>query len=272
MAGRLANKVALITGTGNGQGRAAAILFAREGARVVGCDLDVSGNEETVRLVTSALGEMVGMAPVDAADPTQAQAWVEEAASVYGRIDVLYNNAGSVRDAPIESLSAAKWHYTMKNEIDIAFFPTKAAWPFLRERGGVIISTASVAAHLGLEGCIAHCAAKGAVVSMARAFAAEGAPDGIRSFSISPGPIVTEGSEWYFDDPEVKERSTGSTLLGRWGRPEDVANAAVFLASDESAYMTGSDLALDGGMLIKRPGKEGSSSAEGKDPRLAPLD
>jgi meso-butanediol dehydrogenase / (S,S)-butanediol dehydrogenase / diacetyl reductase len=257
--GRLENKVVLISGTGNGQGRAAALLFALEGARVVGCDVNVEGNEETVRRVLAAGGEMVGMAPVDAADPEQARAWVEEAARLHGRIDVLFNNAGSVRDFPIESLAADDWRYTMKNEIDIVFFPTQAAWPYLKERGGVIISTASVAGHLGLAGAVAHCTSKGAVLSMSRAFAAEGAPHGIRSFSISPGPIPTEGSEWYFGDPARYARSTSGTLTGRLGRPDETAKVALFLASDDSSYMTGSDIPVDGGMLVKQPGSTAGS-------------
>jgi meso-butanediol dehydrogenase/(S,S)-butanediol dehydrogenase/diacetyl reductase len=254
MPGRLANKVALITGTGSGQGRAAALRFTEEGARVVGCDLNVEGNTETVRRVRERGGEMVGMAPVDAADPDQVAAWVDEAADIYGRVDVLYNNAGSVRDAPIETLSAENWHFTMKNEVDVVFFPTKAAWPHLKERGGVIISTASVAGHLGLDGQVAHCASKGAVIAMTRAFAAEGAPHGIRAFSISPGPIRVEGSEWYFDDPAVKERSLSALLIERFGVADDIANVALFLASDESSFMTGSDIPVDGGMTVKRPG------------------
>lgn len=98
---------------------------------MIGCDVNVEGNEETVRRVVAEGGTMVGMAPVDAADPDQARAWVEAAAQLHGRIDVLYNNAGSVRGRSIESLAVDDWRYTMKNEIDIVFFPTQAAWPYL---------------------------------------------------------------------------------------------------------------------------------------------
>jgi meso-butanediol dehydrogenase/(S,S)-butanediol dehydrogenase/diacetyl reductase len=254
MAGRLQDKVALITGTASGQGRAAALLFAQEGAHVIGCDLGVDGNDETVRRVKELGGDMAGMAPVNAADPDQVRAWVDEAARIHGRIDVLYNNAGSTRDAAIELISDDDWHFTMRNEIDIVFFPTRAAWPYLKKRGGVVISTASVVGHRGHAGLVAHSTSKAAVRAMARSFAAEGAPYGIRSFSISPGPIRVEGSEWYFDDPVVKEESISSTLLARLGKAEDIAHVALFLASDESAYMTGCDLPVDGGFLAKRPG------------------
>jgi meso-butanediol dehydrogenase/(S,S)-butanediol dehydrogenase/diacetyl reductase len=262
---RLENKVALITGTGNGQGRAAALLFAREGARVVGCDVNGEGNEETVRRVVAAGGEMTGMAPVDASDPDQARAWVEEAARLHGRIDVLYNNAGSVRDRSIGSLGVEDWRYTMKNEIDIVFFPTQAAWPYLKESRGVVISTASVAGHVGMAGAVAHCTSKGAVLAMSRALAAEGAPYGIRSFSISPGPIAVEGSEWYFSDSDTYARSTARTLAGRRGRPEEVAEVALFLASDATSYMTGADLPVEGGLLVMHPGS--SATADGAQTR-----
>jgi NAD(P)-dependent dehydrogenase (short-subunit alcohol dehydrogenase family) len=261
MAGRLEGKVALITGTGSGQGRAAALRMTQEAARVVGCDLNAEGNEETIRRVKEQGGEMVGMAPVDVADPHQIRAWVDEAAQVHHRVDVLYNNAGSTRDAAIELIQADDWHFTMRNEIDIVFFATQAAWPYLKERGGVIISTASVSGHLGSPGKITHATSKGAVIAMSRAFAAEGAAHGIRSFSISPGPIRVEGSEWYFDDPLVREQSTSSTLLGRLGRAEDIADVATFLASDESSFMTGCDIPVDGGLLAKRPGNRSGDVA-----------
>lgn len=256
MAGRLESKVALISGTGGGQGRAAALLFAREGARIVGCDVNVDANEETVRRVIAAGGEMVGMAPVDAGDPDQAGAWVEQAAQVYGRIDVLYNNAASARVAEIESLSVEDWRYTMKNVVDIVVFPTRAAWPYLKVRGGVVISTASVSGHLGLVGQLPYSAGKAAVMSMARTFAAEGAPHGIRSFSISPAPILVEALEPYLTDPVVREQWTSSSLFKRAGQPEEVASVALFLASEESSYMTGSDIPVDGGMLVKRPASD----------------
>lgn len=254
MAGRLDDKVALITGTGSGQGRAAALLFAQEGAHVVGCDLNVEGNEETVRRVTESGWDMVGTAPVDAADAGQVRAWIDDAARVHGRIDVLYNNAGSNRDGPIETLAPEDFRFTLRNEIEIVFLPTQAAWPYLKERGGVVISTASIVAHRGHAGLVAHSAGKAAVQSMTRSFAAEGAPHGIRAFSISPGPIRVEGSEWYFDQPNIKEESISSTLLGRLGRADDIAQVALFLASDESAFMTGCDVPVDGGFLTKRPG------------------
>lgn len=244
MAGRLAGKVALITGTGGGQGRAAARLFAREGARVVGCDVNEDGSEETVRLVKSDGGDMVAMAPVDLGDPDQARQWVDEAASIHGRIDVLYNNAGSCRDAPIEEIAVEDWRFTCRNEIDVVFFTTKFAWPYLKRNGGVVISTASVAAHAGLSGLVAHCTGKGAILAMSRVFAAEGVQYGIRAISISPGPVARPERP---QPPEYVKASGDATPMKRQATVDEIASLALFLASDDSAYMTGCDVPIDGG-------------------------
>ena len=196
MSKRLEGKVALITGTGGGQGRAAALKFAEEGALIVGCDLFEEGNLETVAAVNAAGGSMTGMAPVDLSDPEAAEAWVEAAAAVHGRIDVLYNNASSPRFVPMPDLSVDDWQYSIRNELDLVFYVTKFAWPYLAERGGVIINTASISAHVATPdvGMAAHCAAKGGVLALTRVFAADGAKNGIRAVSISPGPIKTPGA------------------------------------------------------------------------------
>lgn len=249
---RLDGKVVLITGTGGGQGRVAALRFASEGARVVGCDIKQSGNEETVALVSASGGQMTGMAPVDLSDPEQASAWVEEAARVHGRIDVLYNNAGAVRHKSIEELSLDDWHFGIRNEIDLVFYVTKFAWPHLKARGGVIVSTSSVAGHVGIPTMLTHCAGKSAVLAMSRVFAAEGAAHGIRSVSISPGPIASSLEHGYFSDPENVRSSAALTMLGRVGGADDIAAAAVFLASDDASFMTGCDVVIDGGSIAGR--------------------
>ncbi len=247
MTGRLEGKVALITGTGGGQGRSAALKFTAEGARVVGCDVLVEENEETVRQVLAAGGEMVGMAPVDLGDPEQAKAWVDEAAAAFGKVDVLYNNAGIGRHKPIEELTIDDWRFTMRNEVDLVFWVTKFAWPYLKESKGIIISTASIAGHVGIANLVPHCTGKGAVLSMSRAFAAEGAPFGIRSVSISPGPIASPVSAEIMADPERAAAWAQSTILKRVGTVDEVAAAAIYLASDDASFLTGCDLAIDGG-------------------------
>src|SRR5258707_8706582 len=135
MAGRLQNKVVLITGTGGGQGRAAALLFASEGAIVVGSDVKEDGNNETARMVVEA-GFQMDASTVDVSDDEQCKAWVERAAQTYGGIDVLYNNAASVLFAPFPEMGAAEWHYALRYELDVIFFPSKYAWPHLAARGG----------------------------------------------------------------------------------------------------------------------------------------
>lgn len=252
MGGRLEGKVALITGTGSGQGRAAALKFAQEGALVIGCDLNQQGSDETVALVEAAGYTMTAMAPVDLGDPEAARAWVEESAQIHGRVDVVYNNASGPRFAPIPDMSVEDWRAGIRNELDLVFYVTKFAWPYLAERGGVVINTASTSAwtstrHLGFA---AHCAAKGGVVALTRVIADDGAADGIRAVSISPGPIRSPELERNFLSkvPDAEQMVLSTILANRIGEPEDVANLAAFVASDEAGFITGVDLLVDGGL------------------------
>lgn len=145
MGTRLAGKVALITGTGGGQGRAAALLFAREGGEVVGCDLKQDGAAETVELVRREGGSMTSIQPVDLGDSGQARQWVEQAADVYGGFDILYNNAASATFASIGVLTDDDWRLMIRNELDLVFYTCSAAWPHLLARGGgSIINTGSI--------------------------------------------------------------------------------------------------------------------------------
>ncbi|HVW17274.1 MAG TPA: SDR family NAD(P)-dependent oxidoreductase [Solirubrobacteraceae bacterium] len=252
---RLDGKVALITGTAGGMGRAAARLFAAEGARVAGCDVQVEGAAETERLVRGDGGEMTSTAPVDLADWRQASAWVESAVATYGGIDVLYNNAGTPRVGPFDDVTPDDWHFTIRNELDLVFMVTKAAWPHLIARGGgVVINTASVSADRGVASFVqqaAHGAAKGGIRSFTRHVAASGARHGIRANSISPALIVTPQIAEFLEDPghpmhEIRRNHP----LRRLGEPEDVAKVALFLASDEAAYLNAIDIRVDGGQTI----------------------
>ena len=248
MAGRLEGKVAFITGTGGGMGRSAAVRFAEEGAVVVGCDLNAEGNAQTVTLVEDVGGRMDGTAPVDLGDFAQCRAWIDRGVATHGRLDILWNNASAVVFATIDQMSVEEWDFSIRNELSIVFFATKAAWEHLAINGGVIINTASVAGHGGGPGGIAHSATKAAVLGMTHVIAAEGAAHGIRAVSISPGVIETPGSAEQLAIPGATEALLAGSLVRRLGQPEDVAHAAVFLASDDASFVTGADFLIDGGL------------------------
>jgi meso-butanediol dehydrogenase/(S,S)-butanediol dehydrogenase/diacetyl reductase len=250
--GRLDGKIALITGTGGGMGTVAAQLFAREGARVVGCDLDAEGAKQTVELVRAEGGEMTAMAPVDLGDAAAAQDWVDEAVKVYDGIDILYNNASTQRFAPLEELTPADWDFTIRNELSLVFYTTRAAWPHLQARGGgSIINVGSIAALRGVEFMAqnAHSSANGGVLALTLQLVVEGGPYGIRANVISPGMTETPNTTPLLENPSERLRSVvlDRIPLGRVGRPEDVVNAAIFLASDESSWVSGANIVVDGG-------------------------
>ncbi|MEU8181466.1 SDR family NAD(P)-dependent oxidoreductase [Micromonospora sp. NPDC049044] len=249
--GTLDGKVVLITGTGGGLGRVAAQIFAREGAKVVGADIQVAGNDETVELVRGAGGEMTGIAPVDLTDPEQVRTFVEDAATVYGGLDVVYNNAAALRFGPMPDFSVADWRYTITGELDMPYFVSKFAWPHLVQRGGgVIINAASMAGMIAghVPPMVGHTAANAGVIGLTRQLALEGAPHGIRVVAVSPGPIISPASERDLGDNQAaRDAITGKTLLKRFAQPEEVAELVVFLASDRASYITGANYPVDGG-------------------------
>jgi NAD(P)-dependent dehydrogenase (short-subunit alcohol dehydrogenase family) len=252
MSDRLAGKVCIITGTGGSVGRAAALTFAREGARVVGTGLYADDSEETVRLVREAGGTMVSMHPCDLTKPSGCKALVDLAIQTFGRIDVLFNNAAMAYFNWIEDITDEEWDRNRREEVDLVFYLTRAGWPYLKASGGVVVNTASLNALMSFKGhpSLAHTTAKAGIIGMTRQLAMEGREHGIRANSISPGVIETNQTREQLKDPEWSGYMLGKTLLGRLGRPEEVARVALFLASDDSSYVTGVDIVVDGGMKV----------------------
>jgi meso-butanediol dehydrogenase/(S,S)-butanediol dehydrogenase/diacetyl reductase len=253
--GRLQDKVALITGVASGQGRAAALLFAREGALVVGCDVDAGGAQATLELAREEGQALTAMAPVDLADVERAHAWVQEAAAAHGRIDILYNNASKPEFAPFPEMTLEAYRFTVANEIDLVWHVCQAAWPHLRESGGVILNTASIAGIIGTRDLMqsAHVLTKGAIISFTRQLAAEGAAHGIRANSVSPGVIASPPVQAQLDllgNEAPMMSMIRTTAGGAAGQPQDIAYAALYLVSDEARFVTGENLVVDGGATV----------------------
>lgn len=250
VAGRLRDKVCIVTGTGDGMGRAAALLFCAEGAKVVGCDINAQKAEATLREANKAGGLMVSLQPSDLTKQDQCDALVKLALDSYGGIDVVYNNAAMAYFGWMDQFTVEEFARTMNEELVIVFRLCKIVWPHLIARGGgSIINVASTSAKIAykvLPG-IAHTAAKGGVLAMTRQLAMEGGKHNIRANTVSPGLIETGQTRDFLKMPEFLGPMMDKLMLGRVGKPEEVARAVLFLASDESSFVTGADIAVDGG-------------------------
>ncbi|MFT4067745.1 SDR family NAD(P)-dependent oxidoreductase [Paraburkholderia sp.] len=249
---RLRGKVAVVTGIGSGIGRACAMLFAAQGARVVGCDIDADSAGRTVDAVRANGFEMDSLQPCDLTDPEGAAKLVEFACARHGGFDVVVNAAAFGAFAWLQEMDyQTQWRATLTGELDIVFLLCKAAWPVLIARGGgSVINFASANASVALDGspAVAHCAGKGGVLAMTRQLAMEGGLHGIRVNSISPALVETAATRAHMAaQPEFLERALAKAMVKRTGQPEDIAWCALYLASDESSWVTAANFPIDGG-------------------------
>lgn len=252
---RLAKKVAIITGAATGIGRAAALLFAREGARVVVADVDEEGGRETVALIEEAGGEALYVR-VDVTRPADVERMVRTAVETYGRLDVLFNNAAVNLAATVTETSEEAWDRIMAVNVKGVFLGCKYAIPAMAAGGGgVIVNTASAAAIVGLKGLAAYTTSKGAVLQLTRNVALDYADQKIRANALCPGVTATAMTLSVIEkspNPEaMRQRMDAGRPLGRMADPEEIARAALFLASEESSFMTGVPLIVDGGFTAE---------------------
>jgi NAD(P)-dependent dehydrogenase (short-subunit alcohol dehydrogenase family) len=248
---RLAGKVALITGAGNGMGRAAALLFASEGARVVVADAVEAGGMLTVEAIRDAGGDAT-FVHVDVSHADQVSAMVDRTMGHYGTLDVLYNNAGILPpdDAGLTETPEATWDRVMEVNLKGVWLGCRFGVPAMVDSGGgSIVNVSSLVALMGsATPQIAYTASKGGVLALTRELAIEYARQGIRANTLCPGPIETPLLAELLGDPNWARRRLVHIPMGRPGRAEEVARAALFLASDDSSFMTGASLVVDGGI------------------------
>jgi NAD(P)-dependent dehydrogenase (short-subunit alcohol dehydrogenase family) len=251
---RLADKVTIITGAGGGMGRVAARMFAKEGARVVVAEFGEAAGRETVDLVKGDGGEAT-FVKVDVADEASAKEMVDHAVATYGRLDVLYNNAGVMPEADhsVIDTDVATWDQVMAVNVRGVFLGCKYAIPAMEATGGG--SIINIASFVALVGCSvpqdAYTASKGALLSLTRSLAVQFAPKGIRTNAICPGPVETPLlMDWLVKDEGAKQVRLARNPTGRFGKPEEIVHMAVYLASDESRWTNGASLVVDGGITV----------------------
>lgn len=246
MAGRMQGKVAFVTGGGSGIGAATAQRLAQEGATVVVC----GRRREPLDQIVASIGAAGGMAEAvvaDVSDEAGFTAALEAAAQRHGRLDVLVNNAMAYTWGSIEEMSTADWHANFSTSVDGTFWGTRTAMRLMKGKGGAIVNVSSICGQLGTPWMAGYSAAKAAIDNFSRAAAAEGAPHGVRVNVVIPAVVETPATAGMLADEASRKNTEKLIPMGRVGQPKELANAILFLASDEASYITGASLPVDGG-------------------------
>lgn len=246
MTARLQDKIAFITGGGSGIGAATAERFAEEGARVVICGRRQEPLDEVVARIRAAGGQAEAVV-ADVSDEAAFTAALADCARRHGRLDILVNNAMAYTWGPIESMSSADWQANFATSVDGTFWGTRSALQLMKAHGGAIVNLSSICGTLGTAWMAGYSAAKAAVINFSRAAAAEGAAHGIRVNVVIPAVVETPATAGMLSDPAAKASTEKLIPLGRVGQACELANAILFLASDEASYVTGAALPVDGG-------------------------
>lgn len=253
---KLEGRVSIITGSASGIGRASAKEFAKEGAQVVVADINLAGAQETVKQIEAAGGVALAV-KADVADSGSVEDLIEQTLRTFGRINVLFNNAAIQVNKTVEHTTVEEWNREMSINLGGVFLCSKFALPHLRKTKGCIVNMASVNGFFVEPMCAGYCATKGGIIALTKAMAIDHGKDGIRVNCICPG-YIDSGLAWeYFEvqpNPTEARNAAGKLhALGRVGQPEEVARLAVFLASDDASFMTGSSVAVSGGFGIGLP-------------------
>lgn len=246
MTGRLQGKVAFISGGGTGIGAATALRFAQEGATVVICGRRKEPLEAVVKQITAAGGRAAGV-QADVGDEAQYVAAIEDAARRHGGLDILVNNAMAYTWGAVTETSTADWRANFVTSVDGTFWGTRTAMKLMQGRGGSIINVSSICGTLGTPWMAGYSAAKAAIINFSRAAAAEGAAQKIRVNVVVPAVVETPATAGMLADENARKGTEKLIPMGRVGQPEELANAILFLASDEASYVTGAALPVDGG-------------------------